>query len=43
MQHSYLPHPYQEVAVVDLRTGRARRLTRNFVEEMSPSWGVRPR
>jgi Tol biopolymer transport system component len=43
VQRSYLPQPYQELALVDPRTGRAHRLTNNFVDDISPSWGVRPR
>jgi Tol biopolymer transport system component len=34
----YLPHPYQELTLADVASGRQRRLTRNFVDDTSPTW-----
>ncbi len=35
----YLPHPYQELAIVSASGGSQRRLTANFVDDHSASWG----
>jgi Tol biopolymer transport system component len=34
----YLPHPYQELTLADVASGRQRRLTRNFVDDTNPTW-----
>jgi WD40-like Beta Propeller Repeat len=35
----YLPHPYQELAVVSANGGPQRRLTTDFVDDSMASWG----
>jgi Tol biopolymer transport system component len=38
INRGYLPHPYQELAIVTVATGAEKRITRNFVDDIDPSW-----
>ena len=38
VNRGYLPHPYQELAVLTVATGKQKRITNNFVDDMDACW-----